>query len=136
MATALADGNLVVPVIRGVDKLSVDEIAIRADELFARARAGKIRPDDMRGGTFTLSNVGMFSSVRWTTPLLNLPQTGILGIGALQQRAIVRDGKVENQKLLGLSLTADHRAVNGYLACKFVQTVSDIVADPDAVLAG
>ena len=70
------------------------------------------------------------------TPLLNLPQTGILGIGALQRRAVVRDGKVESQALLGLSLTADHRAINGYLACKFVQTVADLIADPDAVLAG
>ena len=136
MATALADGNLVVPVIRGVDTLTVDEIAVRSDELFARARAGKIRPEDMRGGTFTLSNVGMFSAVRWTTPLLNLPQTGILGIGAVQRRAVVRDGKLAEQSLLGLSLTADHRAINGYLACKFVQTVADIVTDPDAVLAG
>jgi pyruvate dehydrogenase E2 component (dihydrolipoamide acetyltransferase) len=134
VATALADGNLLVPVVRQADTLSVDEIARRADELIARARGGKIRPEDMRGGTFTLSNVGMFPAVWGATPLVNLPQAGILATGAIQHRAVVRDGKVDMQAFLGLSLTVDHRAVNGFLACRFVQTLADLIADPDDVL--
>lgn len=131
MATALPDGNLIVPVIRAIDKMSVDEIALKAAELAARARAGKIRPEDVRNGTFTLTNVGMFTAVRWSTPLLNMPQTGILGIGAIQQRGVIRDGALEQQSLVGLSLTFDHRVVNGYQACQFVQTLADMIAAPD-----
>lgn len=134
MATAVTDGNLLVPVIRQVDTMSVDEIANRADELIARARAGKIRPEDMRGATFTFSNVGMFPAVWGATPLLNLPQTGILATGAIQRRTLVRDGQVEDQPFLGLSLTVDHRAVNGFLACQFVQTLANFIADPDEIL--
>lgn len=135
VATAVADGNLVVPVLRGVDLLSVDEIAVRAGELVARARAGGIRPDDMRGGTFTLSNVGMFPAVVAATPLLNLPQTAILAIGAIQLRAVVENDSVQNRPHLTLSLTVDHRAVNGFHACQFVQTMANFIADPDASLA-
>lgn len=135
LATALADGNLLVPVIRGADRMSVDEIARRAGELVGRARAGKIRPEDMRGGTFTLSNVGMFPAVWGATPLINLPQTAILATGAVQHRAVLRDdGTVGNGAFLGLSLTVDHRAVNGHLACQFVQTLANLVTDPDDIL--
>lgn len=134
VATAVVDGNLVVPVVRDADKLSVDEIAVRADELIARARGGRIRPEDMRGGTFTLSNVGMFPAVFAATPLLNLPQTGILAIGAIQFRAVVQNDKAENQPHLGLSLTVDHRAVNGFQACQFVQTMANFIADPNESL--
>lgn len=135
VAVAVSQGNLVVPVVRGVDALTVDEIAERTSELVARARAGSIRPEDMRGGTFTLSNVGMFPAVVAATPLLNLPQTGILAIGALQFRPVARNGGVENHPYLGLGLTVDHRAVNGFQACRLVQTMADLIANPDACLA-
>jgi pyruvate dehydrogenase E2 component (dihydrolipoamide acetyltransferase) len=134
VAVAIAGGNLVVPVIRGADRLTVREIAACAGALIARARAGAIRPEDMRGGTFTLSNVGMFPAVLAATPLLNLPQTATLAIGAIQFRATIADDKLENRPHLGLSLTVDHRAVNGFQACQFVQTLADLIAVPDAGL--
>lgn len=134
VAAAVADGNLVVPVIRGVDKLSVDEIAVKTSELVACARNGKLKPADMRGGTFTVSNIGMFPAVLGATPILNLPQTGILAVGAIQSRVVIQNGKVEEQPYLGLSLTFDHRAVNGYVACQFLQTMANFIADPAPIL--
>ncbi len=130
MATTLPDGNLVVPVIRNADALTVDEIATRAVELAERVRAGRIRLEDVQCGTFTLSNGGMLPAIRWTTPLLNPPQVAILATGAIVKRAAVHNTDVEPQTLLGLSLTFDHRALNGFAASRFVQTMADMIADP------
>lgn len=130
MAVTLPDGNLIVPVIRNADVLTVDEIAIRATELMQRVRAGKHRLEDLQGGTFTLSNVGMFPAVRFSTPLLNLPQVAILGTGAIFERTVLSHGIGELQAVLDLSLTFDHRALNGFEASQFVQTLADVIADP------
>lgn len=132
LAMALPDGNLVVPVIHGANLLSLEQVALRAADL--RARAGKLGLADMQRGTFTLSNAGMLPGVRWTTPLLNPPQCAILATGAIAERAVVRDGTVCARWMLDLSLTFDHRALNGLAASAFVDTLVGLIAQPEAAL--
>ncbi|HJP21023.1 MAG: 2-oxo acid dehydrogenase subunit E2 [Alphaproteobacteria bacterium] len=130
MALSLPDGNLIVPVIRHVDRKSLYEVAIEAAELAARGAAGKLALDDVRGGTFTLTNAGMVPSARWTTPIIALPQAAILGVGAVREAALVRDGEVVTGNVLPLSLTFDHRLVNGVPASEFLDDLGGLLADP------
>lgn len=134
LAMTLPDGNLVVPVIHGANQLSLEQVALRATGLRARARVGKLGLADMQRGTFTLSNAGMLPGVRWTTPLLNPPQCAILATGAIAERAVVRDGTVCARWMLDLSLTFDHRALNGLAASAFVDTLVGLIAQPEAAL--
>lgn len=134
MAMALPDGNLVVPVIRHADRLSVAEIAARAADLLERGRGGKLTTVDMQRGTFTLSNAGMVRSVRWTTPLLSPPQCAILATGAIAERAVVRDGAICVRWIVELSVTFDHRALNGFAVSAFIETLVGLIAAPAAVL--
>ena len=135
MALSLPDGNLIVPVIRHVDRKSLDEVAAEATELAARGAAGKLGLDDVRGGTFTLTNAGMVPSARWTTPIIPLPQAAILGVGAVREAAVVRGGEVVAGHLLPLSLTFDHRLVNGVPASEFLDDLGGLLTDPPAELS-
>ena len=130
MALSLPDGNLIVPVIRHVDRKPLDEVALEAAELAARGTAGKLGLDDVRGGTFTLTNAGMVPSARWTTPIIALPQAAILGLGAVRQAAVVRNGEVVAGNVLPLSLTFDHRLVNGLPASEFLDDLGRLLAEP------
>lgn len=134
MAMALPDGNLVVPVIHGADQLGIEEIAVRANDLLARGRIGKLTMADMQRATFTLSNAGMVRCVRWTTPLLNPPQCAILATGAIAERAVVRDGAVCARWMMDLSVTFDHRALNGFAVSQFLDTLVGMIEAPAAVL--
>lgn len=134
VAMALPNGNLVVPVVHGADRLTPAEIAVCLGDLQERARAGRLTTADVRGGTFTLSNAGMVAGVRWTTPLLNPPQCAILATGAIAERAVVRDGTVVARWTLDLSVTFDHRALNGFAVAEFVGTFSDLIARPGSLL--
>ncbi|TAK55678.1 MAG: hypothetical protein EPO25_03150 [Gammaproteobacteria bacterium] len=134
VAMAMPDGNLVVPVVHQADRLGLLEIVARLDELQARGRAGKLRTADVRNGTFTLSNAGMVAGVRWTTPLLNLPQCAILATGTLAERAVVREGAVVPRWILDLSVTFDHRAINGFAVAEFAGTLAGLIAAPDGTL--
>lgn len=134
MAMALPDGNLVVPVIHHADNLSVDEIAARAADLQTRGRSGKLTTADMQRGTFTLSNAGMLSSVRWITPLLNPPQCAILATGAISERAVVRERVICVRWIVELSITFDHRALNGFAVSRFLDTLIGLIAAPEVAL--
>jgi pyruvate/2-oxoglutarate dehydrogenase complex dihydrolipoamide acyltransferase (E2) component len=136
VALALPDGNLIVPVVRGADKLNVIEIARQIADLVDRADRKKLKPADMRGGTFTLTNGGMLPAIRWTTPIVNAPQCAILGPGAVTPTAVVRDGEIVVRSMVALSLTFDHQAVNGYPASSFLQTIADMIADPGSLDIG
>lgn len=130
LATAMANGDLIVPVLKGADRMSVAQMAHAARELVDRTRAGRARLADLRGGTFTLSSIGMYPALRWTTPLLNIPQVAILATGAVH--AVHTAHGLGHR--MGLSLTFDHRALNGVTATRFVQRLADLIADPpDAV---
>jgi len=136
VALALANGGLVVPVIRGADRLTLDEVAAMAAQQEARAAAGKLQLADVQGATFTISNGGMVPSVLWTTPIVPRGQAAILGIGAMHEAAVVREGAVVARRLLPTSLTFDHRLVNGVPAARFLEEVHRLVAEAERIELG
>ena len=131
MAVALADGNLIVPVIRNADRLSVTGIAERSNELAEIALKGKLGLDDVRGGTFTLSNVGSVPGTLWQTPLINPPQSGTLALGRARAAAVVRDGQIVVGQVMGASLTFDHRVISGLPASEFMAHLAELLRSPE-----
>ena len=118
------DAGLLVPVIRDADRKSIEEIRDEAAALAARAREGQLRPDDLRGGTFTITNLGMHG-VDAFTPIINPPQSAVLGIGRIAMRPAVRDGQVVARYTVILSLTFDHRLVDGGPAARFLAALRE-----------
>ena len=117
-AVALDEG-LIVPVVRDADRLSLEGISISVRELADRARNGKLGPDDYTGGTFTVSNLGMYG-ITFFTPIINLPESLILGVCAVEKVfGMLPDGKLGNRDIMGLSLTFDHRVHDGASAAVF-----------------
>lgn len=131
MAVALADGNLIVPVIRNADRLSVTGIAQRSNELAEIALKGKLGLDDVRGGTFTLSNVGSVPGTLWQTPLINPPQSGTLAFGRARGAPVVRDGEIVVGQVMGASLTFDHRVISGLPASEFMAHLAELLRKPE-----
>jgi len=128
-----APNGLVVPVIRNVDRSSVQEIARARAELVGRARDGKLTRDDMEGGTFTISNLGMFG-VEQFVAVLNPPQVAILAVGAVKPTPIVVDGEVDVAPIMYVTLTCDHRAIDGADGAEFLRTLVSIVEQPALAL--
>lgn len=128
IAVAVQDG-LVVPVIRGADRLTVREIAERRGELVARARAGGLRLDDVRDGTFTLSNLGMYG-VDLFAAVLNPPQAAILTCGRISERVVPVDGRPAVRRAMTLGLSCDHRALDGARAARFLDTLAASIENP------
>src|SRR5262245_48836280 len=126
VAVALDEG-LIVPVIHNTDKKSLKDIAQEARGLAEKARAGKLTLEEVSGGTFTVSNLGMYG-VDGFTPILNTPQTGILGVGRIVEKPVIYRGEVAKRSLMVLSLTFDHRVIDGAPAGAFLQTVADLLA--------
>jgi pyruvate dehydrogenase E2 component (dihydrolipoamide acetyltransferase) len=128
------DRGLLVPVVRHVDQKGLAQIARETRDLAERARSGKVLPDELRGSTFTLTNLGMFG-VDAFTPLINLPETAILGVGRIQHRPVWVEDHVEGRPMAWLSMTFDHRLVDGGLAARFLQEVVRLVEQPILLLA-
>lgn len=126
VAVALDEG-LIVPVIRNTDKKSLKEIALEARSLAEKARTGKLTLEEVSGGTFTVSNLGMYG-VDGFTPILNTPQTGILGVGRIVEKPVIYHGEIAKRSMMVLSLTFDHRVIDGAPAGAFLQTVADLLA--------
>ena len=124
MAVALEDG-LIVPVIVDADRKSLREIAAVTRELGERARAGKLRLEEVSGGTFTITNLGTFG-VDAFTPIINTGETGILGVGRIVEKPVVHRGEIVRRSMMTLSLTFDHRLIDGAPAAQFLQTVIEI----------
>jgi pyruvate dehydrogenase E2 component (dihydrolipoamide acetyltransferase) len=119
IAVALEAG-LIVPVIRGADELSVSQIAAAAREMAERARAGALTPDECTGGTFTITNLGMYGITEFT-PLINIPESAILGVGAIEEALRTGPGGgIESRKVMSLCLTHDHRHIDGAPAAAFL----------------
>lgn len=123
------DLGLVVPVIRDVPSKSIEQIALDGRALSARARAGSLLPADLEGGTFTLTNLGMYG-VDAFVPIINAPQCAILGVGRIIAKPAVYEGQVVPRHMITLSLTFDHRAVDGGPAARFLATVREFVEEP------
>ena len=132
LAVAVEQG-LVVPVIHDADKLNVAEIAARRQDLATRAQAGKLRPEDITGGTFTLSNLGMYG-VDAFNAIVNPPQAAILAVGRIAERVVPVNGQPGVQPMMTLSLSCDHRVVDGARGAQFLQTVAEWIEEPLALL--
>ena len=128
MATALANGNLIVPVIKNADQLNLVGMAKSVNDLASRARANNLTPDDVAGGTYTVTNVGVFGSIMGT-PIINQPQVGILAFGAIRKMPSVIETEegdyIGIRKKMIISHSYDHRVVNGALGSKFIKAVKD-----------
>jgi 2-oxoglutarate dehydrogenase E2 component (dihydrolipoamide succinyltransferase) len=125
--------GLVVPVLRNVDALSFAEIESGIAELGKRARDGKLTIEDLTGGTFTISNGGTYGSLM-STPIINPPQSGILGMHKIQQRPMVVDGKIEARPMMYLALSYDHRIIDGREAVTFLVRMKECLEDPQRLL--
>ncbi len=132
MAVAAPNG-LIVPVIRDADRRTIQEIAAARADLVARARDGKLQRADLEDGTFTISNLGMFGIEQFIA-VLNPPQAAILAVGATEDRPVVREGQVEVRPMLTLTLTCDHRAIDGADGADFLRTVKELLEEPALAL--
>ena len=128
-----SDRGLVVPVLRDTDRMSMSDIEAKIREFGGKAQQGKLGLDDMTGGTFTISNGGVFGSLM-STPILNPPQTAILGMHAINDRPMAVDGKVEILPMMYLALSYDHRMIDGKEAVQFLVTIKELVEDPTMLL--
>ncbi|HVR04090.1 MAG TPA: 2-oxoglutarate dehydrogenase complex dihydrolipoyllysine-residue succinyltransferase [Polyangia bacterium] len=125
--------GLVVPVVRDADRLSFAELEKTIGELAVRARDNKLTMKDLEGGTFTISNGGVYGSLL-STPILNPPQSGILGLHAIQKRPVVVDGQIAIRSMMYVALSYDHRLVDGREAVQFLVRVKECVEDPERIL--
>ena len=129
-----AERGLVAPVVRDVAHKGLGQLAAETAELVGRARAGRCTPDELRGSSFTLTNLGMFG-IDAFTPIINLPECAILGVGRIKERPAMVAGQVVGRQMVWLSLTFDHRVVDGGPAARFLQRVVQLVEKPHLLLA-
>ena len=127
------DSGLVVPVIKGADKMSLKELVVASKEITTKALAGKLKPDEMADSTFTISNLGMYG-VKSFVPIINQPNTAILGVSATVQKPVVLNGEVKVRPIMTLTLTADHRVVDGLEGAKFMKTLKEAIENPLSLL--
>jgi 2-oxoglutarate dehydrogenase E2 component (dihydrolipoamide succinyltransferase) len=127
------DRGLVVPILRDIDKMGFAEIEGKIVEYGKKAQSGKLSLEEMTGGTFTISNGGVFGSL-WSTPILNPPQTAILGMHKIQERPMAVNGQVEILPMMYLALSYDHRLIDGKEAVQFLVTIKDLLEDPARLL--
>ena len=125
--------GLVVPVIRDVQNMGLADIELAVAEMGRKARDGKLAIDDLQGGTFTMSNGGVYGSLM-STPILNMPQSGILGMHKIQERPVVMDGQIIVRPMMYLALSYDHRIVDGKEAVTFLVRVKESLEDPERLL--
>ena len=128
--------GLIVPVIRDVDKKPLGIISKELDEIAEKARKGTLTFDEVVGGTFTITNLGMLDSVDSFTPIINPPQSAILGVGRIINEAVVINGEVEVRPVCTFSLTVDHRLIDGYPASQFLATLKKFISNPIPHLEG
>jgi 2-oxoglutarate dehydrogenase E2 component (dihydrolipoamide succinyltransferase) len=134
LGIAVGSGRgLVVPVLRNAERMSFAEVERAVADFGARAVAGKLKPDELSGGTFTISNGGVFGSML-STPIINPPQSGILGLHAIQERPVARHGEVVIRPMMYVALTYDHRIVDGREAVGFLRQVKEVIEEPSRIL--
>ncbi len=128
-----APNGLVVPVVRNADSMSFAEIEKAIGDFGAKAKAGTMTMEDMAGGTFTISNGGVFGSLM-STPIINPPQSAVLGLHRIEDRAVVRDGQIVIRPMMYLALSYDHRLIDGREAVTFLKIVKEAIEDPTRLL--
>jgi 2-oxoglutarate dehydrogenase E2 component (dihydrolipoamide succinyltransferase) len=135
MATALSDGNLIVPVVKNADQLSLIGLVKKVNDLANRSRLSKLEPDEVQDGTYTISNVGVFETLMGT-PIINQPQVGILALGAIRKVPSVIETNhgdfIGVRKKIILSHSFDHRIVNGAMGGMFIKRIKDLIENWDS----
>ena len=127
--------GLVVPVLRDAERLSLSEMEKAITDFAARARDNRLKVDELQGGTFTITNGGIYGSLM-STPIINPPQSGVLGLHAITDRPVVRNGQIVARPMMYVALTYDHRIVDGREAVTFLKHVKDLIEDPALLLLG
>ena len=127
------DRGLVVPVLRNTEAMSMAEIEKAINDAATRARAGKLSMEEMQGGTFTITNGGVFGSLL-ATPIINPPQTGILGMHKIEQRPVVENGEIVIRPMMYIALSYDHRLIDGKESVQFLVSVKELLEDPSRLL--
>jgi len=127
------EGGLITPIIKDAGSLGLAAISEKAKELAAKARDGKLAPEEFQGGTFTISNLGMFG-VKSFNSIINPPQGGILSVGAGEQRPVVKNGALAVATVMSLTLAVDHRCIDGATAAQFMKELKAILEDPIQLL--
>jgi pyruvate dehydrogenase E2 component (dihydrolipoamide acetyltransferase) len=122
-------GGLIVPVIKDANQKSLSQISRESKELIGKARDGKLAPSEFEGGTFTISNLGMFG-IEQFTPIINAPEAGIMGVGSIVPKPVVLDGEITVRERMRITLSADHRVVNGAQGAEFLQTLRRLLENP------
>ena len=127
--------GLTVPVIRNVESLSMADVEKKVVELAAKARDSKLTTEELTGGTFTITNGGVFGSLM-STPIINIPQSAILGMHKIQDRPMAIKGKVEIRPMMYLALSYDHRVIDGRESVSFLVRVKELLENPELILLG
>ena len=133
MAVAI-DGGLITPIIYAAETKSLSEIATESKDLAKRARDRKLKPEEFQGGTFSVSNLGMFG-IKSFASIINEPQGAIMSVGAGEQRPVVKNGQLAVATVMSVTLTCDHRVVDGAIGAKFLQVFKQMIEDPVTMLA-
>ena len=128
-----SDRGLVVPVLRDTDRMSMADVEAGIRDYATKARDGKLSIEEMTGGTFTITNGGVFGSLL-STPIINPPQTAILGMHAINERPMAVDGEVVILPMMYLALSYDHRLIDGKEAVQFLVTIKELIEDPSMLL--
>src|SRR5438552_4369101 len=133
MAVALPNG-LIVPVLRNINQMGLAEIRVRSADLVDRAREQRLKQDELTGATFTVSNLGMFG-VREFSAIINPPEVAILAVGNAEKRAVVKGDQIVPRTMMTVTLSADHRAVDGATAAEFLGVLRQLLEEPAMMLA-
>jgi len=128
------EDDLLVPVIKNANQLSVPEIAAQARSLIERARNHTLTMKEMSEGTFTISNLGTFGDVSFFAPVINPPETAILGVGRAIPKPVAIDGAIAIRPMMSLTLVFDHRVIDGVYAAKFLQRVKEYIESPQTLM--
>jgi pyruvate dehydrogenase E2 component (dihydrolipoamide acetyltransferase) len=134
VAVALGKQGLLVPVVKQADKKSLIEISQEVKSLVEKARGGKILPDEVTGGTFTLTSIGAVGVSDYQTPVINQPESAILGTGPIRDEAVVKNGQIVIASMMPYSLTVDHRVINGFGAEQFLASLKELLETPGLLL--
>jgi pyruvate dehydrogenase E2 component (dihydrolipoamide acetyltransferase) len=134
VAVALGKEGLIVPVIKNADQKSLLEISKEGKALVEKARSEKLLPDEVTGGTFTLSSIGAVGVTYFQTPIINQPESAILATGPIIEKPVVRDGEIVIAPVMNFSLTFDHRVINGFGAEQFLGRVGALLENPNLLL--
>jgi pyruvate dehydrogenase E2 component (dihydrolipoamide acetyltransferase) len=133
VAVAVEDG-LITPIVRDADRKRVREIAGEVKELAGRAREKKLKPEEYTGATFSISNLGMFGIVEFTA-IINPPEAGILAVGAVEEKVVVEEGEMVVRPRMRMTMSCDHRVIDGATGAKFLQTVQEMIEEPMLMIA-